>query len=136
MVFSKVAGEWAGQGVWRDDAGESHCYEVTMGFAPREDGLRLWFRHVFVEEDVPDVVMDLTLSLVAPGLLAFKAPGLPAGRGYVTDDTLSYTIPVPGNAVQVTCHLSGADLAVTGCAQKNSAGRFIMWEEHLTRAQA
>ncbi|MCB1389538.1 MAG: hypothetical protein KDK12_10440 [Rhodobacteraceae bacterium] len=95
---------------------------------------RLTFRHAFVEEETPDVALDLTLTRRAPGILAFERPGLPAGYGYATAGTLGCTIPVPGNAVQVACHLTEGGMLVTGTAQRNAAGRFIMWEERLTRA--
>jgi len=133
-LIRRAAGRFAGQGVWRDDAGDSHRYDIEMSLAGTPGkGLELAYRHVFFEEaDTPDVDVSFVLTETAPSILTFKLPGLPVeGRGYSVSDLLHFTIPVPGNTIEVTMFFGDATVRVAGSSERNSAGRYIMWDETL-----
>lgn len=126
-------GQYVGEGTWRDDAGESRRYRIEMTLEPAEGGLRQAFRHIFFEGDEPDVLQSMEFKVHAPSILSFTMGDL-TGRGFYTADVLHYTIPVPGNAVQATHFFDRRGVRVVGSAEKNKAGRFVMWEELLERA--
>ncbi len=130
----KNLGQYVGDGTWRDDAGETKRYRVEMTIEPAEGGARLAFRHIFGEEpDQPDILQSFEFTIVAPSILRFELGDM-VGRGYFADDLLHYTIPIPGNAVEVTYFFADGGIRVAGSAEKNAAGRYIMWDEVLERA--
>ncbi|MGI3165058.1 hypothetical protein [Pseudooceanicola sp. 200-1SW] len=133
-AFAGLTGRFQGQGTWRDEAGDSHRYQVEMTLEARDEGLHLSFTHVFTEEpETEDVSFALVLRPEAPSILGFSIPGLPPGRGYYAEDLLHYTLPLPGNAVEVSCFFTASGCRVAGSSERNKAGRFIMWDERLSR---
>ena len=133
--LAAALGRYEGEGTWRDETGECQNYAVEMTLSARDsDGLTIAYRHVFAEDDVPDVAVSIDLICDAPCILSFEFPGLPVkGRGYYSGDLLHYTIPIPGNAVEVTLFFTADGARLAGSSQKNSAGRYIMWEERLDK---
>lgn len=133
--LAAALGRYEGEGTWRDETGESQTYTVEMTLSARDgDGLTIAYRHVFAADDEPDVALSIDLRCDAPSILSFELPGLPVkGRGYHSGDFLHYTIPIPGNAVEVTLFVTADGARLAGSSQKNSAGRYIMWEERLKK---
>ncbi|QDC07842.1 hypothetical protein FHY55_00645 [Oceanicola sp. D3] len=134
-ILSDAHGRYTGTGRWADAQGDSHGYKVELELTPEgEHGLWLRFRHVFTEEQTPDVVMQIPLQVTAPGILTFELAGMPQGLGYYTETALHFTLPVQNAAVEATHIFGNGGCHVLGSSQKNSLGRYIMWEEHLRRA--
>ena len=138
QILAEALGRFEGEGVWRDEAGDSRRYRVEMALADLPGGgLRCSFRHTFFEEDTPEVVQSLDFVAGSESILSFRMQGLPyAGRGYFGRDLLHYTIPIPGNSVEVTHFFTSDGVVVAGSSERNSRGRYIMWEERLLKIAA
>lgn len=134
--LAPMLGSYKGKGIWRDDAGGTRRYTIDMSLSLSESGeLRQSFRHLFYEEDDAVIEQDLTFTPKADSILAFDLPGTGiAGRGYYSPRLLHYTIPLPGNNVEVTYFFTPDGTAtIAGSSEKNADGNYIMWEEHLSR---
>ncbi|MBY6154912.1 hypothetical protein KUV47_16945 [Vannielia litorea] len=134
-ILADAHGRYIGTGRWADGKGDSHAYKVELELAPESDyGIWLRFRHVFVEEKTPDVVMEIPMQATAPGIVTFEISGMPQGLGYFTQTALHFTLPVPNATVEVTHIFENGGCHVLGSSQKNSLGRYVMWEERLARS--
>ncbi|MBV7378587.1 hypothetical protein [Maritimibacter dapengensis] len=132
--MADMTGTWIGEGRWRDSVGESHAYHVRLTLRRHESGVSVAFRHDFVEEAEQDAVeLSLDLDETAPAILSADVLGVGGVRGYMLDDMLHYTLPIPGNAVEATYVFFGDTCIVAGSSEKNAAGHYIMWDERLTR---
>jgi len=125
-------GAYAGDGIWHDEAGESKRYRIDMRLDELADGkVQQRFKHLFFEENDDVIEQAVTFQNLANGAFTFSLGPL-TGKGYSSGDVLHYTIPVPGNSVEVT-YFFGTDgrVCVVGSSQKNKFGRYIWWEENL-----
>jgi hypothetical protein len=131
-LLSTRAGTYAGDGIWHDEASESKRYRIDMRIDVLPDGrIQQWFKHLFFEENDTVVEQTLVFENLANGIFTFSMGPL-ACRGYSSGDALHYTIPIPGNTVDVTYFFTADGKArVVGSSQKNKFGRYIWWEEHL-----
>jgi|KBSMisStandDraft_5_1062788.scaffolds.fasta_scaffold87065_2 hypothetical protein len=116
QILAEALGRFEGEGVWRDEAGDSHRYRVEIALADLSGGgLRCSFRHTFFEEDTPDVVQSLDFVAGSESILSFRMQGLPCvGRGYFGRHLLHYTIPIPGKSVEVTHFFTSDGVVVAG----------------------
>ncbi len=72
-VLVSAVGFYTGEGIWHDDAGVSHRYDIEMRIDKMAEGhFRQWFKHIFVEETTPPT--DQTVDYIFQQNGVFNLP--------------------------------------------------------------
>lgn len=135
FILALAVGSYTGSGFWHDSASVTHKYNIEMRIEKLSNGsVRQWFKHVFIEEG--NFVIEQTLEWVPStnGIFDVLLKGTPIrGRGYCSDRSCHYSLPVPNNLVEGTLLFAanGAIEQMIGSAEKNAQGNYIWWEEKL-----
>lgn len=134
LALAAFIGTYSGEGTWYDSSSDSKDYRVEMKIETLQDSkVRLWFKHLFYQEN--DSVIEQTIEFVPErnGFSSISLVGTPVtGSAYCAKDACHYSIPLPGNLVEVTYFFSESGvIRIVGSAEKNVHGHRIWWEEQV-----
>lgn len=133
---SFLKGEFAGDGVWRDIAGDTKKYRITtLSFESTGDLLKLRFTHDLYEEN-DSVVAEFAFRFDEDSrftvFAAESVGGARLGNGHLIDNYCQYLLVIGNTVVENRMVFVEKGLRIFGSSSRNKNGRFIWWEERLT----
>ena len=132
-----LTGRYEGTGRWTDIVGDSKKYRVShLQFGRENEVATIDFVHDLYEED-DQVVAKFFLNFESDERFSVRmsaeASSPEIGSGHLFDDYCQYLLVIGSTVVENRMVFLDDALRIYGSSSKNKAGRFISWEETLTR---